>query len=86
MTEITKNFSEPKPEFLKLFNIGRSLLGKASWRQSLEIKEAVALWFSEIFACWIQQKFFLGNECNIIAYYLHSQSPNLAFDKICLSL
>lgn len=43
MTEITKNFSEPKPEFLKLFNIGRSLLGKASWRQSLEIKEAVAL-------------------------------------------
>lgn len=40
---ITKNFSEPKPEFLKLFNIGRSLLGKASWRQSLEIKEAVVL-------------------------------------------
>lgn len=43
MTETTKNFSEPEPEFLKLFNIGRSLLGKASWRQNLEVKEAMAL-------------------------------------------
>lgn len=29
--------------------------------------EVAALWFSENFACWLQQKFFLGNECNIMA-------------------
>lgn len=48
ITEIANNNSELKPVFLRLLNVGRSLLGKNPWRQILEIRVA-SLWFSENF-------------------------------------
>lgn len=39
--EIANNNSKLKPMFLRLLNIGRSLLGKDPWRQILEIKSGL---------------------------------------------
>lgn len=86
ITEIANNNSELKPVFLRLLNIGRSLLGKNPWRQIIEIKSGLIViqWeFCLLTLAEIFPRKWMQHNCLSICTY---SPPNAAFDKIYVSL